>query len=354
MSTPKLSSQTSQKLMNLLYGAISQEVAVPMLPLITKHLYDNANTSTSSSTKSYMDTLIENDWGFKPMHLAVKDLPLRSNAHIQSNILKFDSINSYITKTDFQHIYPKFRERIYSTPYHREDVLPFEVLKSRNPLTLQFQNSYYLIFLNYIQACTYYNEVRGKSINGSILDNFKFVDPNENELKNLISPYYENTSVDLSLITKDGSNLPISTIFQSNNEEVLSKINGLITIKSNSTANEWTNDDETIPHANYKLLMDLLNADIRSSMVLVRNLPFGLSQHTLPRLLWNYSLVDKYPIVSIVKNPKKQLSLTLIKFKNGESAQRFYRNFHGRKWDKFQHNSPEKQLYEPILCEIIN
>ncbi|KAK6465405.1 hypothetical protein DFJ63DRAFT_316613 [Scheffersomyces coipomensis] len=361
----KLSNKASEKLMSLLYNATSQKVA-PTLPRITKHLYDNNNqTDQNQSSSSYLDTLVKNDWNLKPMIEAVKDLPLRSNTHLHSNILKFNCVNSFITANDFKSIYPNYPERTYSIiPKQDESIVPttnhsdlqFNVIKSRQALNLQFQHSYYLIFPNYIQACVYYNEVLHKTINGFELTDFQFVDPTEQELKNMISPHYQTYSLSPGLFPSKTniSTIKFNHLFPSNQQSQLVKdITALTSIKSEPSST-YTLEQAHTPHPNYNLLIDLINPNIRGNMVLVKNLPFGLSKHTLPRLLWNYDLNDRNPIISIIKDPKHQINTSLIKFKNPTNAQRFFRNFHGKKWDKFQHHQKEKILYDPILCEIIN
>ncbi|KAK6459335.1 uncharacterized protein RJT20DRAFT_102130 [Scheffersomyces xylosifermentans] len=351
----KLSKDASQRLMNLLYKTTTPDVA-PKVASVTRFLYENSVEQDSDKPTAYLDSIMENEWKQQDMAKAIKTVPKNQK---RSNILKFNCLNSFITKSDFTNIYPINRDRLYKLPSTLKDGLEFEVVKARNPLNLTFLNAYYLVFPNYCQACVYYKETHNKVINGYSL-HMSFVESNVSEVKNMVSPFLSSDFKEIIPKMKgevqnetDLQNVQYRDIYRytPNTSRSIAEL-----LKQHEREIYSTEDFEKSEYVDpsYEVLTKLINPAARASSVLVRNLPFGLSKHTLPRLLWNYDLNLKTPVTSIVQDPVKQINIQLIRFRNPTSASRFVQNFHGRKWDSIQHHRQEKKLYDPILCEIVN
>lgn len=352
----KLSKGASDRLLNLLYTTTSTEIATKV-PIVSKFLYQQDQTDPSSRVGgSILDGLMENEWKQKPIESAVGDLPSVSAVRKKSNILKFNCQNSFISYDDFYNIYPINRERRYYLSDELRKGLKFKAVKARDPTNLLHTGYYYLVFPNYKHACVYWLETMGKQINGVDL-NFEFVSATANELKYMSSPLLDSSINDVLnnqkiRIEKTVGNTPIQNIFKySQNKTAL--INQIIALSNEKRDNYETLDLDPL----YGPISDLVDTSNRVALVLVRNLPFGLSKHALPKLLWDYDLAPIPKIsncfTTIVSDPINQVHLNLIRFANRENAQRFVRNFHGRKWESVQ-SEKEKKLYEPILCEIVD
>ncbi|EGW35705.1 uncharacterized protein SPAPADRAFT_58906 [Spathaspora passalidarum NRRL Y-27907] len=288
----KLPSEASNRLMNILYSKTAPKVATTTSKL-SKTLYDD-NTGTDPS---YYDLIS------RPILHEAPDLVKKYNP--DSNILKFNCLNSYITKQDFLRVFPR------NSQFYREfsvGTVPLEVVKSRNPHDLTFQQAYYLVFPSQLLACIYLHETSTKMLNGFHL-NFEFAKVDEVTLATMSSP----------LINTGYSKL-------------------LKTIPQHSTDN-------------YKLIAELISSDARSKTVKIQNLPFKLPNTTLRKLLHDYTFQRLPPITIDVNN---ETNIQLMRFGDVHQAQRFVRNFHGKKWDKIDKRKPEQQFYEPILCEIVD
>lgn len=354
--SPKLSKGASNRLLNLLYTTTSTEVATKV-PIVSKYLYQQDEAKSSEETKgSILDGLMENEWKQKPLEAAMEDLPNIETVRRKSNILKFNCQNSFIGYKDFYDIYPINRERKYYLSDELRKGIQFKVIKARNPVNLLHTGAYYLIFPNYKHACVYWMEAIGKQINGFHL-NFEFVSATANELKYMTSPLLDNTINDVLhnqgiKLNKTIGNTPIQNIFQysANKASVIGQVMALEKVKHENY--EFLELDPIYPP-----LLSLIDVNSRVSLVLVRNLPFGLSRHALPKLLWDYELapLSKFSncFTTILNDPINQVHLCLIRFANKENAKRFVRNFHGRKWESVQ-SEREKKIYNPILCEIVD
>ncbi|ODV76975.1 uncharacterized protein CANTADRAFT_321000 [Suhomyces tanzawaensis NRRL Y-17324] len=351
----RLTKEASQRLANLLYASTSTEVA-SKVPIVTKHLYGDLNTHI----KSALDGLMENEWNQIPTEAALDLVP--ANAP-KSNILQLKCNCSFLTRNDFLNLFPINRERRFLLPQELREGLKFQVVKKRDPLTLTFENAYYLIFPNHLQACIYYMETQHKAVNGLAMD-FKFEELSRNKLKYIMSPFLGPDGLNLLQSMKQSNALNKHTIqnpfheFQTPSQHISTEsILKYAPLKSEILSQllklEVDPKSKDV-NPNYELLTQLTDASTRANSVLVRNLPFGLSKHTIPRLLWDYDLVRKSPITTIVNNPVKQTHIQLIRFENSASSERFVRNFHGKKWDTMQHHQDEKKFYEPILCEIVD
>ncbi|KAG2731900.1 hypothetical protein G9P44_005487 [Scheffersomyces stipitis] len=358
----KLAPSSSQRLMNLLHKTSTSEVA-PKIGAVSRFLYESE--ASPEPSRSYLDGIMENEWNQREMVQAVSEIPSECK---RTNILKFECPNSLITKADFANIYPINRDRLFKLGRQFDKGLEFEVVKARNPVSLMFSNSYYLVFPNFVHSAVYFRETANKQINGHRLK-LTFVEPTIDELKYMVSPFLASDYRDMlsrmeehvehnvnvqtpfsSLLSKDLSQIAFRDIYKYN--PTTSKIISSLLKQSQPLEEELMNVESVNP--NFKSLTKLINSPVRASTVLVRNLPFGLSKHTIPRLLWNYELNLKNPVTSVVQDPVKQINIQLIRFLNPTGATRFVHNFHGRRWDTIQHQRQEKKLYDPIFCEIIN
>lgn len=329
-----LSKGASDRLLNLLYKKTIPEIATKV-PKVSKVLYELGE----EVHKSVLDDLLERQWEQKPMESAVEDVKAQYPSDSYSNILRFSCKNAYVGRKDLHNIFPINRERNYSLHDGLRKGLQFEVVKSRNPANLLFTGSYNLVFPNFNQACIYLLETKGKVINGFDL-NLEFISPTESQLKRMTSPHLERGD---SINVPDNEKLEGST----NKSTILHRLDEL--------AKDRTRYIGTTEDPIYPLLLSLMNTSSRYCLVLVKNLPFGLSRHTLPNLLWDYEFENQnnpqLSVTEIVADAASQVNLTLVKFANEASANRFVRNYHGRKWEPVR---KEKALYAPILCEIVD
>lgn len=352
----KLSKQASDRLLNLLYTTSSTEVA-SKIPAVRRFLYEHTADepvpsqsvvrplisvgesllqqqppSSVPQVRSILDDLSDNEWRQKPILRAVTDI----NSKCKTNIIRLQS-PSHITKTDFHNIFPINRERTYLLQGPLRDGPRFEMVKARDPKTLEFTGSYLLIFENHVQACVYAKETESKVING-LRVRWEFMDIH-NCIRELISPWINTKPENIDGVPS--LQLPFSQIYSPETASIMTQI-----------CNQPTSTNLEI-HPNFATLTKLIDSPQRASSVLVHNLPFGLSKHTLPRLLWNYDLAIRNPVTTITSDILKERHIHLIRFQNPSSANRFVRNFHGRKWDSMQHQKVEKKLYDPIRCEVV-
>lgn len=281
-----------------------------------------------------------------------KELP---NSPI-SILLRFECKNAFVGGDDLENIFPINREREYLLELDLRKGIKFQTVKARNPLNLQFTGSYYLIFQNLEQACVYYRETRSKVING-LPFKLRFVEPKEQHLKKIASPFLER---DVGNVLKDNKMvsesdkvglISVEDLFASSSmkSRIITQLKQLDTDRSRNTGH---NVDPL-----FELLTFFVDADIRRRSVLVKNLPFGISEPAIENLLWDYELDNQddpqKSITRIEIDPLTQTSRTLIKFSDSIDAKRFVRNFHGRKWEKIL-SRKDKALHEPILCEIVD
>lgn len=355
----KPSKPSTDRLLNLLYETTAKKVARDV-PKIQQFLYSKPEL-LSSSTKlptSSLDDLKNHDWSKSHFTKAIKDISKNVVKH-KSNILKFKCPDSLLSFQDFYNLYPLKYDRQYSLP-HSGQPFPFHVIKSRNPLNLLFDGHYYLIFQNYNQACVYWLETTNKVINGFEV-NLQFVNSNANELKHMSSPFLDeklNESSQASVleqIKKDKSKVgevPIKQLFKSSDSQslILDEI-----LKRDHQSSEFI--DISIDPL-FELISKFSNLNSRKRTVLVKNLPYNLLKYSLPKLLWNYDLLQipdqSKCFTNIILDPTLQINLSLIRFENNENAVRFINNFHGKHWSYIQNSShKEKKLYDPILCELI-
>lgn len=284
------------------------------------------------------------------------------NSSCQSNIIRLRS-TGYINVSDFHNIFPINRERNYLLPGILRDGLLFEMVKGRDPFTLEFDGTYFLVFENHVQACVYAKETELKVING-LRVRWEFVDMNKS-VRKMVTPWidhiHSNSTEKRSLVSSHSllaenisksatlhqgqpiQSIPLSKIYAPDKLSIIQQITKL-------GNGDFLSLD---PHPSYPLLCKLIDSPQRLSCVLVHNLPFGLSKHTLPRLLWNYDLAVRNAITTIASDILKERHVHLLRFQNPSSAIRFVRNFHGKKWDSMQHQNEEKKLYDPITCEIL-
>lgn len=349
---PRLPKGAYNRLLGLLHKKTAVEINTKV-PMVQKILYDL--DLSEDSNKSALDELLENNWRQKPMNSAVDDV----RSHIQapvSNLLRFSCKNAFVGDLDMENIFPINRERSYFLDLELRKGLLFLTIKARNPINLSFTGAYYLIFPNTAQACVYYMETRSKLINGMSLD-LEFVQPQEQHLKKMASPLLDrdiNRTLRDHKLGVDSDKVgvtPIEDIFACSQFK-LRIINQLKHLDEDRTRISGHLVDPL-----FDLLSFFVDADIRKRLVLVRNLPFGVSEPALENLLWDYELDSQddpqSSITRIETDPVRQSSRTLIKFNDVVDATRFVRNFHGRKWEKML-SRKDKALYEPLLCEIVN
>lgn len=321
---PKLTKASGERLANLLFTTTSREVA-PKVPKMKKFLYDIENDS-GPLPSSILDGLLLNLWKQRPINEAPNDLPTNKR-HVASNILQFPCTSAYIKPQDFKSLFPVHRERQYEIP--KDQDLKFQVVKLRNPTNLCFENAYYLIFRNYIEACVYLNETNHKQVNGLGL-NLKFVEMDHNRLKHIFSPYIEGKSIPQT--GKLFEHVPIRELFC--NSKKLKQIEQL---------------SENPTNVDYDTMTKYIDATTRRSSIVVRNLPMKLTDDALSRILWDYEL-NKNPFITVIHDTVKQAHVKVIRFTHESCADRFVRNFHGKRWDF----SGDGKLYEKVLCEVLD
>ncbi|KAL7665678.1 RRM domain-containing protein [[Candida] zeylanoides] len=342
MTSSKLSKGASDRLLSLLYSATSVEVA-NKTPLVTKFIHDHQPQDRPPSSprkitpthRSILDDLMENDWNQKPLSQAEVDLPKLASTQIKSNILKFKCKNNYISGDTFLNLYPIKRERKYQLPPDIVNRGPaLAAIKGRDPQDLHPLGLYYLIFKDFTQAAAYWLETLGKVTNGF----------------DLHLEFTKLTSEDVSQISSPHLDMLAGIGVQQNNG-----LGSRVEWARERVSDIKTSDPSSPLVYELEDILALSQYLIRKSTVLVKNLPFGLSKHALPKVLWDYQLrhLDySHSIRTVVNDPINQLHLKMISFADEQNARRFVRNFHGRKWDSVQ-TAKEKMLYEPILCEVV-
>lgn len=201
-------------------------------------------------------------------------------------------------------------------------------------------------------------EMRDKMVNGFDIK-LEFVIPKESELKYMLSPFFD-TDINGSLKNKPLPILdlvpktPLSTIFHSSKR----KLQQTKQLKKASASIDRTSDSYTLLDTDptHDILLSFLDVDVRNRYVLVRNLPIDLSPHALPKLLWDYDLADLPDLsdcfTTVRLDPVNQVHLKVIRFADHTNAQRFVRNYHGKKWHLVQAGD-DKPLPKPILCEVL-
>lgn len=341
MKPPQGSSERIVSLMKKAEKDVSSKV-----PMVMRRLYE---LDPNESTTSILEDLVDNGPKQKSTFQARDDVRSIAPDSPSTNVLRFECRNAYIGRRDFYNVQPIPRERLYSYKPPLNKGLRFDLVKARNPLNLLFSGAYYLVFPNHLQACLYYMETRHKVMNGFNMK-LEFVSPNEKHLGRMGSPLLEpSASHKPHSSLSSTSNPSFENIFKTSKEKslILEKLEQLKDVKDDSLADT---------HPNYLLLQRFMNIPTRYQLVLVRNLPFGLSSQTLSDLLWDYKFSDMIALLNswkqIICDPITQTNLTLIHFGDEQSAMRFVRNFHGRRWDPVN-KGREKQLYQPVLCEIL-
>ncbi|CAN3368159.1 hypothetical protein DICA3_F21396 [Diutina catenulata] len=332
MNLPK---RPNDKLLSLLYSAASVEVA-PKVPMVQSYLYQDATQAPSGSV---LDSLMEKDWTQKP---AVDILSHRwvKEQSVMSNVLKYPCFNQFISEKDFVNIFPANRERAYRVPGPTKQGLAVTSIKSRNPLTLVFQDAYYLVFKNTVEAALYAVETRGRALNGISL-NLQMVEPNMDMISHCFSPFLFKNQRQPAKVAQLEKFPSTGEIFR-----------GMAKRKNQANkAETLTQGHESLNmHPNFAFIRQLANPELRQRSVMVRHMPFGLSKHTIPRMLWDYELES---VQTLVEDIVRASHIQLFIFKSSSHAQRFVRNWHGKHWEMMQHHRQEKKFHSPILCEII-
>lgn len=341
MKPPKGNSELLASLVKKAEADVSLKV-----PVVMRRLYE---LDPNESTTSILEELINNGPKQKNILRSREDVRALAPQAPKLNILRFECKNAYIGRRDFFNIQPVARERLYAYVQPLTKGLRFDVVKARDPLSLLFTGAYYLIFPNHLQACLYYMETRDRLINGFDV-NLEFVSPVQKHLSRMGSPLLEPSNLLETLLSLTSAvKTSFENVFGKSTEKslILEKLKELQDAKDDSIVE---------PHPNYKLLQRFLNIPSRYQLVLVKNLPFGVNNQIISSLLWDYRFLDvtkpEHSWRDIVVDPATQTHLTLIKFGDEQSAFRFVRNHHGRKWEPLN-KEREKQLYQPVLCEIL-
>lgn len=325
----KVSKSGTDKLLKLVYESAVGE-SKKGTPSVTNYLYENSNVSGST-----LDSLKANQWRQKPWTSAVEDV--KQFKPMTSNVLKFPTPISLLTNTDFYSLYPVYRDRKYELPKHLDTTgIKFNVIKGRNPMNLLFRKCYYLVFPDSLQATVYYLETKNKSINGASL-NLHFTSIRD-ELKYMSSPWLDSS---VQNIPKEIHHNDTTKLFQ-------------MSPSKHHLLSMMLKEDKD---PDYTTIQAFIDFDTRNASVLVKNLPFGLSKHALPRLLWDYDFPEHLDLEDcftyLIQNPVHQLNFATIRFKDHDNAKRFVTTFHGKTWQNFQ-SEKVKRIYEPLLCEILN
>ncbi|EMG46970.1 hypothetical protein G210_2762 [Candida maltosa Xu316] len=309
MSKPSL--ESSKKLLNLLYSSTSKKLSPKKTiitdittPTISRILYNDQESTTVSDLSLDLSSKLK---------IAPENALLSLWPHFKSNIVRFKCPNSYITKQDMWKLIPPERNLRYNFRLR-----PFEMVKKRNGKDMTFMNQYFLVFANQLNAAVYIKETENKVINGITL-NFEFVELTKDVLEGMSNP----------LISDFG------------------KVEEIVNIKE-----EENLVSDKVFH-NFDVLKTWLNPE-RKNYVIVRNWPFGLNEQQVYKLLWSYRLQG---IVDVLADVRNEQHVVLLKFSDTKDADRFIRNYHGRKWDIMQgkSNTRQKELvfYQPLLCETI-
>ncbi|QBM88850.1 protein PET54 [Metschnikowia aff. pulcherrima] len=335
------------RLLNLLYKKTVPEIK-PRIPIVKRVLYEQ--DPGQFPLRSTLDGLVKYQWRQQPITTAISDVQEKFPDAVKSNVLQMSSRNAFVGSADLHNIFPIPAERRYALKNHLEKGLKFHFVKARNPISLLFLGSFYLVFPNYNQACVYYMETRNKQING--LDvNLQFVSLTENHLKRMASPFLDcpKPIESFSYQSERYGSVPITSIFSSS----VHQSNLVKELDTFSDDRSKFTEEKVDPL--YDLLAQYLGQSYRDRLVIVRNLPFGVTGPALESLLWDYEFEnDDFPqdsITNLYSDASSQVTLALLKFKDHKNAKRFVRNYHGRRWEKVTKRK-EKPLYEPILCEI--
>lgn len=344
MSRGPRSSQ--DRLLNLLYKKTVPEIR-PRIPAVKRVLYEQP---IAPPGKSALDSLMKYLWWQDPMENAMEEITKKIPKIPKSNVIELRCKNAFVGKDDLINMFPVAEERQYNLEGDLEKGLEFHVIKARNPVSLLFLGSYYLVFPNYNQACVYYLETQGKHINGLEMD-LNFLKITENHLKRMSSPFLHHPTPieNFDYLSDNYGRVSISDLFQKSPNQLfnLKEILGIPRKKSKFVSQ---NVDPM-----YNILNEYLGKQFRNRLVIVRNLPLGVTGPGLESLLWDYEFENEdnpqASITNLFSNASTHITLALMKFKDHKNAKRFVRNYHGRKWEKVT-NRKEKSLYEPILCEI--
>lgn len=340
------------RLLSLLHAKTIPEVRLK-IPAVKRILY--AHEPDTESESSILDDMMHSRWGEKPMITAIDEVESSLKNSPKSNVLRLRCPVGQVGRADLHNIYPRGRERQFALPEAVKKGLEFHVVKGRNPITLLFAGYYYLVFPNYNHACVYYLESKGKLINGFDVD-LEFVSLNSDHLKFMGSPLLHSTNVfepvrNFESLSENFRRLQSSEIFKesANQLKIVAELEKVLGDRS-----AYTNMD-TDPL--YDILEYFMDIPSRYSLVVVRNLPFGITRPTLNHLLWNYEFAtEKNPQKSmriLHSNTTAQITLALMHFKDEANARRFVRNYHGSHWNKMS-KANLKPLYEPIRCEIVD
>lgn len=339
------------RLLNLLHAKSIAE-ARPKVAAVKRVLYDHA--APSYPAQSILDDLMKKRWEQQPLKAAIAETEQIAPHGVKSNVLVLNCPMAHVGRVDLHNIYPRINDRRFALPQALRDGPRFHVVKARNPVTLLFAGCYYLVFANYNQGCAYYLESRGKLINGFGVD-LRFVHPNVHHLKHMGSSLLHSRS------TAPVANFEVlsQTYKQRSYKEVFAE--SAPQCKIIAELEKIDRDRSAYCDLDQDPLFDLLEyfMDIpsRYSLVVVRNLPFGITRPVLYQLLWNYEFATaENPQDSmrlLHSDPGAQVTVVLLHFKDEVNARRFVRNYHGRHWDKMI-KIKLKALYEPIRCEIVD
>ncbi|OBA23419.1 hypothetical protein METBIDRAFT_34970 [Metschnikowia bicuspidata var. bicuspidata NRRL YB-4993] len=337
----------SDRLLNLLYKKTVPE-AKPRIPAVKRVLYDDEFPSDPS--QSVLDGLMKYQWRRKPMTDAIDKVCTTVPGISKSNVLRLGCKNAFVGKADLVNLFPIVAEREYLLDKPLENGLNFHFIKARNPISLLFLAAYYLVFPNFNQACVYYLETLGKQINGLDLD-LQFLALTSNELKRMASPVLENPRPIENFMyrSENYGSTPITDIFSSSP----------IQLKTVEHLVECLKDRSLFVHQEidplFTILGTFLGQSFRQRLVIVRNMPLGVTGPAIESLLWDYEFENEdnpqASITNLYSDASAQITIALLKFKDQRNAKRFVRNYHGRKWNKVT-TRKEKSFYEPILCEI--
>lgn len=340
-----------ERLLKLLHSKVVPEVQ-DKTSVVMRVLFNN--TSEALRQTSVLDDMMNTPWDQKPMTAAMQDIEKLNPQAVKSNIIRLRCPMAAVGREDLSNLFPIPRDRHYSLPTAIQKGLSFNVVKARNPFTLLFLGSYYLVFPNYNQACVYYLETKQKLINGFEME-LEFVAPTERHLRVMGSPLLSSKFNDsekiLTHLSENYKKISCLSLFQLSRKQlrIVSEL-----AKINPDRSEYANQDID---PLYQILEYFMDTASRYNTVVVRNLPLGITRPAIYQLLWNYEFAtDHNPLDSmeiLQSNAADQLSLALLNFKNEDNARRFVRNYHGRLWDKTI-KADVKPLYEPIRCEIVD
>lgn len=240
---------------------------------------------------------------------------LKSDPSKRSNVLFYQSRNSFILREDFLLLVPKTPSQAQGSqiPYFW-NTNSIKVFKARDLQTLRFLDGYYLIFESFSEACLFLCQTSGKMLDDKIAT-FSFVDSNnaKNCAQELLG---EKATVQAN---KEG-------------EPIIDVIPYLVGAGLEQEA-FITKETKVYPRLCYAIL---------------HFFPYIFNEKALlSNVLWSFRLgVGPNKIRLLTEDRIARYKLWCVLFENPEEVMRFYRAYHGK-------TVTTSRVYPKTLVEII-